>query len=171
MTPVFRRSVCSSGMNRAACTAHGVDINIPAYPAMIAGSGPNYLIVPVKSPALLPSVRFNENKWQMSFVASLADQVLLFADAGDTEVDFNARLVGKDIAIDEDPPIGAAAPAFAAYMHSCHGQQQKRLVVQRGGGQRRKSLLEIEVQGGDGKMQIRVGGQAVLAASATFHLP
>jgi trans-2,3-dihydro-3-hydroxyanthranilate isomerase len=140
------------------------DLDVHDHKPMISSYGDDYLIIPVKSAEALLKARFSTDKWIMSFVATLAKQVLLFTvNKEDEAVDFNARLLGKGIAESDDPPIGTAVPAFAAYIFSACTDGSYKAVLQRGGGARRKSLLEVEAIHSNGKVeQVSVGGSAVL---------
>lgn len=148
------------------------DIDLGLHKAMLVSCNEDYLIVPVKSGDSLEKARFNLDKWTMSFVATLAKQILLFTSNAESEtVDFRARLVGKGIADHEDPPIGSSVPAFAAYMFADAGDGQHRLVVQRGGDGKRISLIEAEVIKSNAQIeQINVGGSAVLVAKGQLIL-
>lgn len=148
------------------------DLEPGEYRPMISSSGNDYLIVPVKSLAVLHRARFNEVKWTMSFVATLASQILLFAvNRSEQPVDFNLRLLGKGIAEQEDPPVASAVPAFAAYVFADHSEGSHRAVLQRGGGERRSSILHAEVIKSHGHMEkITVSGHAVLVGEGDLYL-
>lgn len=147
------------------------DFEIDKYKPMIAGCEDDYLIIPVKSQEALRKACFNLDKWTMSFVATLAKKILLFSvNKTDKAIDFNARLMGKGISASEDPPIGSTVPAFGAYLFSKLGDGCHKAVLQRGEGERRKSILEVEVINADGKIsQINVGGNAVLVAEGSLN--
>jgi trans-2,3-dihydro-3-hydroxyanthranilate isomerase len=149
------------------------DLEQGEYRPMIVSSGHDYLMIPLKSPAALAKARFNEVKWTLSFVATLASQILLFAvNRSSPLVDFNVRLLGKGIGEHEDPPVGSAVPAFAAYVFSGHSEGHHRAVLQRGGGERRSSILHAEVVKSHGHMeQIIVAGHAVLVGEGELYAP
>ena len=148
------------------------DFETDSYKPMIASCGDDYLIIPVKSAEVLVKARFSLDKWIMSFVATLARQILLFSEnKQDENVDFNARLLGKGIAASEDPPIGSTMPAFGAYLFSGLADGEYKAVLQRGGGERRKSILEVAVTKTHGEIcQINVGGSAVLVGKGYLNL-
>ena len=108
----------------------------------------------------------------MSFVATLAKQILLFSkNKQEPGIDFNARLLGRGIIESEDPPIGSTIPAFGAYLYSASIDGCYNAVVQRGGGDRRKSILEVEVVKDNNEIiQINVGGSAVLVGKGSLDL-
>ena len=144
----------------------------PGQAPMLASCVEDYLIVPVKNKDLLRSAVFAENKWITSFVASLANKILLFCEsAKESESDYCARLLGKDIARQDDPPIAPAAPAFAAYLMQQNATNQIAAVLQRGGGEKRKSLIHVQIeQTADAASKIKVGGSAVRVARGEMAL-
>ena len=148
------------------------DIDLSQYKVMISGCGEDYLIVPVKSTVQLNKARFSEDKWIMSFVATLAKQVLLFCEnKSDDSVNYNARLFGKGIGVNEDPPIGTSVPAFGNYLFSGEGDGTYKTLVQRGDGERRISRIEIEVVNHQQQVsEIKVGGHAVMVGEGAIFL-
>ena len=58
--------------------------------------------------------------WSQSIAPQTAAQeILLFSSKTPfLDADFNARLLGPRIGMHDDPPIGTAMPAFAAYLCS-----------------------------------------------------
>jgi len=154
----------------------GIDGNETAYldfKPMIAGCPQPYLIIPVKNNEVLRKAQFNENKWQLSFVASLAHQILLFTgDHPYENVSFSARILGKGVAAHEDPPIGAAAPALGLYLAYGKNDYHRSCLVQRGDENSRISILEINVdKKGPQVMGVQLGGHAIKVAEGYFDLP
>ena len=148
------------------------DIDQSKNKVMISGCGENYLIVPVKSIDQMDRARFNEEKWTMSFVATLAKQILLFCEnRDDALIDYNARLFGKGIAHNEDPPIGTSIPAFGHYVFSNTDEGLHTARVQRGDGGRRISMIEVELNKYQGDVSdIKVGGYAVQVGEGSIRL-
>ena len=135
-----------------------------------------YLIVPVRSLEALQQAQFNRAAWAESLAPSmLAQQILLFCrQTESSEANFHARLVGPQISHQDDPPIGAALPAFAAYLAEQPGLRQGTYIftVERGFDATRKSLLHAEMDKRPGKgLKLRVGGSVVSVTSGTLHLP
>jgi len=149
------------------------DISYNAYQPMFVGSPDYYLIVPVKNNQVLRKAKFNENKWQLSFVASLAKQIMLFTgDHPFNGVNLAARIIGKQIAENEDPPIGAAAPSFGLYLSYGKNDYHRSTLVQRGDEFSRISILEINVdKKGPKVMGLQLGGHAVKVGEGYFDLP
>lgn len=148
------------------------DIGSQIYKPMIAGCPEPYLIVPVKNSKVMRSAVFHENKWQLSFVAPLAKQILLFTKDHDFEnVNFAARIIGKGVELHEDPPIGAAAPAFGLYLSYGINDFHRSCLVQRGDENSRVSILEVNVDKKDASvMAVQIGGHVVKVGEGYFNL-
>jgi len=148
------------------------DIGYNGYKAMIAGCPEPYLIVPLKNNRAVRNAVFHENKWQLSFVAPLARQILLFSGEHPFEnVNFAARMIGKSVGVTEDPPIGAAAPAFALYLAHGKNDYHRSCLVQRGDEHSRVSILEVNVdKKGAEVMGLQLGGHVVKVGEGYFDL-
>lgn len=144
-------------------------------PLLVACERP-YLILPVRSLDALRGARFDAAAWAGSHAPSmLAQELLLFCRQTESpEANFHARLIGPDIDAREDPPVGAALPAFAAYLAAQPGLRAgtHTFTVERGFDATRKSLLHAEFdKRGGGGLTLRVGGQAVQVIRGTLSLP
>jgi len=151
----------------------GSEIGCQTYKAMIAGCPQPCLMIPVKNNKVLRAAHFHENKWQLSFVASLANNVLLFT--GDHPYDgisFTARLMGKDISVNDDPPVGAVAPAFGLYLSYGINDYHRSCMIQRGDEDTRISIIEISVDKDGSRVDaVKLGGNAVKMAEGYFDIP
>jgi trans-2,3-dihydro-3-hydroxyanthranilate isomerase len=144
-------------------------------PLLVACERP-YLILPLRSLEAVTGARFDAAAWAGSHAPSmLAQELLLFCRQTESpQANFHARLIGPDIGPHEDPPVGAALPAFAAYLAAQPGLRAgtHSFTVERGFDATRKSLLQVEFdkrpQGG---LTLRVGGQAVQVIQGTLSLP
>ncbi len=148
------------------------DIGYNEYRPMIAGNPEPYLIVPLKNNHVLRAAQFNENKWQLSFVAPLARQILLFTgEHGFDSVNFAARVIGKGIGDREDPPIGGAAPALGLFLAYGKKDYHRSCMVQRGDADSRVSILEVNVdKKGETVMGVQLGGHVVKMGEGYFDL-
>lgn len=148
------------------------EIGFNDYMPMISGNPEPYLVMPLKNDEALRKAQFNENKWQLSFVAPLARQVLLFTGSHAFEgVNFTARVMGKGVALHEDPPIGAAAPALGLYLSYGKLDYHRSCLVQRGDDASRISILEVNVdKKGDTVMAVQLGGHVVKMGEGYFDL-
>lgn len=146
------------------------------YAPRLVSCGYPYLVVPVWSYESVRKARFNYAAWAQSVAPQTAAQeIMLFAPKGSgPEADFNVRLLGPNIGVHDDPPVGSAMPAFCSYLCSFEHTRKGTHVfaVERGEPVGRRSLIQLEM---DHKAQehlpIRVGGQAVLFAEGQVNLP
>lgn len=135
-------------------------------PLLVASHLP-YLFVPVDNYATLSSIQFDYNAWTASTApATFANAIFLFSvSQNQGELHFHCRLVGPNFGIHEDPPIGAAMPAFAAYLSQFSVGQNLPLsfVAERGIYAGRKSEVYVDVISvSDSAVRVKIGGQAVL---------
>ncbi|MCH9698513.1 MAG: PhzF family phenazine biosynthesis protein [Gammaproteobacteria bacterium] len=146
----------------------------PLMPRMVSTGYP-YLIIPVKSYAAVRKAVFNFNLWSASLAPSTAAQEILLVTSHTNQptIDFHTRLIGAGIGLHEDPPVGAAMPAFAAYLSSHEHVRPGRYAysVERGTVDTRQSLLNVEMdhQGSD-ELLVRLGGQAVLVTEGIMNI-
>lgn len=148
------------------------EIGCLEYKPAIVGCPDAYLILPVKNNSVMRSAHFNENKWQLSFVAPLAKQILLFTSEHNfNDVNFAARIIGKGVTAQDDPPIGSAAPAFGLYLSHGINDYHRSSLVQRGDENSRVSILEVNVDKKDSEVKdLRIGGQVVKVGEGYFDL-
>jgi trans-2,3-dihydro-3-hydroxyanthranilate isomerase len=146
------------------------------YSPRLVSCGFPYLIVPVWNYETVRNARFNSAAWSQSIAPQTAAQeILLFAPKTPfVDSDFNARLLGPHIGIGDDPPIGSAMPALAAYLCSFEHTQKGTHVfaVDRGDAKSRRSVINLEMDNkGHEQLPLRVGGEAVLFAQGIIDLP
>jgi len=145
------------------------------YPRLLSCGLP-YLIVPVWSYETVRNAKFNYSAWSQSIAPQTAAQeILLFAPKTPfVDSDFNARLLGPRIGIHEDPPIGSAMPAFAAYLCSFEHTRKgtHTFAIDRGDTLSRRSVLNVEMDHkGLEELALRVGGEAVMVAEGMMTIP
>ncbi|QQD16642.1 PhzF family phenazine biosynthesis protein [Spongiibacter nanhainus] len=135
-----------------------------------------YLVVPLRSMAALYRARYNAESWAQSSASSVpVNEILVYcSETENPQADFHLRLVGGQIADHDDPPVGAAVPAFAAYL--CQTQTlatgTHSLWVERGMQQRRQSLLKVEFARSEtAPLEVKVGGDAVVVAEGKIRKP
>jgi trans-2,3-dihydro-3-hydroxyanthranilate isomerase len=146
------------------------------YSPRLVSCGVPFLIVPVWNYDAVRKARFNYSAWSQSAAPQTAAQeILLFAPKTPfVDSDFNARLLGPNIGINDDPPVGSAMPAFASYL--CSFEHMKKgtytFAVDRGDAQSRRSVLNLEMDHkGQEQLTLRVGGAAVVFAQGFINLP
>lgn len=141
----------------------------------IASCGRPFLIVPLTSAEAVRQAGFDFKRWSESTApATAAQEILLFSPrTRDPEANFRARLVGPDIGPREDPPVGEAMPAFCGYL--CSFAQLRKgtyaFTVERGGRGSRRSLLSLEMDHkGTDRLNLRIGGEAVVIAEGRIQV-
>ena len=152
------------------------DLENKKFTARLASCGFPYLIVPLRHYEGVRRARFNYKAWSESSAPAMAAQeILLFTGhVPGRETNFHGRLLGPNIALHDDPPIGAALPAFTGYLCS-HEQIRKgtySFSIDRGDERSRRSLLHLEMDNKQSdQLTIRVGGQAVVVVEGTMKIP
>lgn len=152
------------------------DIDHKKYSTRLVSCGFPYLIVPVWNYETVRNARFNYAAWSKSAAPQTAAlEILLFSPKTPyMDANFNARLLGPNIGIHEDPPVGSAMPAFASYLCSYDFTQQgtHTFAVDRGDDKNRRSVLNIEMDHkAQAELTLRIGGEAVLVAEGKMHIP
>lgn len=155
---------------------HQADLDHIKYSPRLVACGMPYLIVPVWKYETVRKARFNYAAWSRSAAPQTAAQeILLFAPKTPyPDSDFNLRLLGPHIGHDDDPPVGAAVPAFASYLCSFEHTRKgtHTFAVDRGDASSRRSLINVEMDHkGKAQLTLRVGGSAVIFAEGTVFLP
>lgn len=146
------------------------------YSPRLVSCGFPYLIVPVWQYESVRKARFNYAAWSQSAAPQTAAQeIILFAPKSpNSDADFNVRLLGPNISVQDDPPVGSGMPAFCSYLCSFEHTQKgtHAFAVERGELSTRRSLLQLEMDNKQQeKLTIRIGGQAVIFAEGVIRLP
>lgn len=146
------------------------------YAPRLVSCGLPYLVIPVWQYDSVRRARFNDAAWNQSIAPQTAAQeILLFSPKTPfTDADFNVRLLGSRIGLQEDPPVGNAMGAFAAYLCSFDFMQKGTytFAVDRGDEYSRRSVLSLEMDNKrEESLTIRVGGEAVMVAEGVMSVP
>ncbi|MDF1584210.1 MAG: PhzF family phenazine biosynthesis protein [Methyloprofundus sp.] len=157
----------------------GIDqahIDTKKYAARLVACDVPYLIVPVYYYAAVRNAVFNFSAWSQSIAPQTAAQEILIISPKTPyqDSDFAARLVGPNIGLHDDPPVGSAMPALAAYLCSFESMQKGTytFAVQRGDENMRRSILNLEMDHkGEDRLTIRVGGEAVMVVQGEMLVP
>ncbi|MCG2635279.1 MAG: PhzF family phenazine biosynthesis protein [Gammaproteobacteria bacterium] len=152
------------------------EIDSRVFSVRLVSCGFPYLIVPVHSYATVRRAQFNYRAWgQSTAPQTAAQEILLFSGrTPHADANFNARLLGPDIGIHDDPPVGSAMPAFAAYLASHEHIQlgTHTFAVDRGDDQSRRSVLNLEMDHrNQALLTLRLGGQATIVAEGRIRTP
>jgi len=148
------------------------ELGIAGYTPMVVATDQPYLVVPVNSFAAVRRAKFDYRAWANSSApASLTHQALLFSTETEFEGSaFHCRLLGPEIGVNEDPPIGSSVPSFSAYLCEM-GRPEHHFAAERGGGRFRRSLLHVHAEKrGQRSVAVRVGGTAVMVSDGHIHL-
>ena len=151
------------------------DLDHKKYSPRLVSCGYPYLVVPVWNYESVRKARFNHAAWAQSAAPQTAAQeILLFAPKSPTPAaDFHARLLGPNLALHDDPPVGSAMPAFCCYLCSFEHTRKgtHAFTVERGTQDSRQSLIQLEMDHKQQeKLTVRVGGKAVLFAQGEIDL-
>ena len=148
------------------------ELKVNGYSPMVVATEYPYLVIPVSSYGAVRRAKFDYRAWnESSAPATLSHQALLFST--ETELQdsgYHCRLLGPEIGVNEDPPIGSSVPAFAGYLCETSSPEHH-FTAERGGGRFRRSLLEVRAQKeGASSVGVRVSGTAVLVCDGHLHL-
>jgi trans-2,3-dihydro-3-hydroxyanthranilate isomerase len=151
------------------------DIDHKKYGTRLVSCGFPYLVVPVWSYEAVRNAKFNYAAWSHSAAPQTAAQeIILFSPkTPNSDVNFNVRLMGPNIGVNEDPPVGSAMPAFASYLCSFESTQEgtHTFSVERGDANSRRSVINIEMDHrGKSELNLRIGGEAVMVAEGKLHI-
>lgn len=152
------------------------DITGQPYKPLLVSCGRPYLVIPLRSRAAVRKAAFSYRHYTASSAPSMmAREMLLFAtQAADRSANFHARLVGPEIGVNEDPPIGSSIPAFAGQLcaHDHVRPGTHTFAAERGTRETRLSVLHVEMENkGREELGVRVGGPAVLVSRGTLIAP
>ena len=157
----------------------GIDaayIDNKKYSTRLVSCGVPYLVVPTFYYETIREAKFDFAAWTQSIAPQTAAQEILLVSPKTPaqDSDFAVRLVGPNIGLHDDPPVGSAIPTLAAFLCSFDHLQTGTytFAVERGDVKARRSILNMEMDHkGEDTLTIRVGGEAVVAAEGTMHIP
>lgn len=176
VSPIVDRFAPPNGELASFLTILEGQIDTKKHCTRLVSCGFPYLIVPVYNYETVRNARFNFQAWSQSIAPQTAAQeILLFsAKTPFQEANFNARLLGPNIGRYDDPPVGTAMPAFAAYLCSFEHLQKgtHTFAVDRGDERSRRSVINLEMDNKrEDTLTIRVGGEAVMVAEGCMTIP
>jgi PhzF family phenazine biosynthesis protein len=152
------------------------EIDHKKFATRLVSCGFPYLIVPVWNYETVRNAKFNFTAWsQSSAPQTAAQEILLFSPkTAFMDSNFNARLLGQNIGVHDDPAVGSAIPAFASYLCSFDFTQEgtHTFAVDRGDADNRRSVINVEMDHKAGSaLNLRIGGEAVLVAEGKMYIP
>lgn len=141
------------------------------FPIQEVSTGVYALIVPVKTLEAVKKASIVRDKYfaLIKNIESLG--ILIFApEAYDSERDLNARFFADALGIPEDPATGSANGCLAGYLvkHRYFDRDKIDIKVEQGFEIGRPSLLYLRAENIDGKIDVNVGGKAVMVARGEF---
>ncbi len=145
------------------------------YRVRLVSAGYPYLVVPLFYYETVRKARFDYNSWSQSNAPQTgAQEILLFSSkTPNPDSEFALRLVGPNIGLRDDPPVGTALSAFAAYLCS-FDQLQKgtyAFAVERGEEKTRRSVINLEMDHkGEDELPLRIGGEAIMMAEGALKV-
>lgn len=151
------------------------EIDHKKYATRLVSCGFPYLIVPVWNYESVRKAKFNFTAWSQSAAPQTAAQEILLFSAKTVHKDsnFNARLLGQNSGVNDDPAVGSAMPAFASYLCSFDFTQEgtHTFAVDRGDDDNRRSVINIEMDHKAGTaLKLRIGGEAVMVAKGKMFI-
>jgi trans-2,3-dihydro-3-hydroxyanthranilate isomerase len=151
------------------------EIDHKKYTSRLVSCGFPYLVVPVWNYETVRNAKFNLSAWNHSSgPQSAAQEILLFSPkTAFKESNFNARLLGPNIGIHADPPIGSAIPAFASYLCSFDFTQYgtHTFTVDRGDIKNRRSVIDVEMDHkAEAALNLRIGGKAIMVSAGKMFI-
>ena len=152
------------------------DIDNSKFQSRLVFTEQSYLVVPIKTYTAIRNAKFDYNTWSQSIAPTcMAKEILLFSKQTDVRhSNFHARLLGPEIGVNDDPPIGSAMPAFTGYLcdHDHIKEGTHTFVIDRGFATTRKSVLNIEMDNKKNEsLEVRVGGPAVMVGEGIMTIP
>lgn len=176
VSPIVDRFAPPNGELASFLSIPEAQIDTKKYSTRLVSCGFPYLIVPVYTYETVRSARFNFQAWSQSIAPQTAAQEILLFSAKTPfhDSDFNARLLGPNIGLHDDPPVGTAMPAFAAYLCSFEHLQKGTYTfsVDRGDTKNRRSLINLEMDHKrEADLTFRIGGEAVMVAEGRMTIP
>lgn len=156
----------------------GIDaayIDNKKYSTRLVSCGTPYLVVPLFYYETLREAKFDFTAWSQSIAPQTAAQEILLVSpkTPSQDSDFAIRLLGPNIAFNEDPPVGSSIPTLAAFLCSFDHMQKGTYTfsVQRGDEKTRRSLINLEMDHkGEDTLNLRVGGEAVMVAEGKIQI-
>ncbi|TYK64958.1 PhzF family phenazine biosynthesis protein [Colwellia echini] len=149
-------------------------LKVESFHPMLVASHVPYLFIPVDNVATLESVHFDYKAWAASTApATFANAIFLFTTSTQNEkLYFHCRLLGPNFSIHDDPPIGAAIPAFSGYLNQFIKQDLPlKFTAQRGSEARRVSVIEAGLLSVvEDNVEVSIGGNAILVAEGKLYL-
>lgn len=152
---------------------------VPDAAAQRLGSGPEFLVIPLRDRAALDRARIDPARWPEAESRYRLKALLPFCleaqEPGSAQV--QARMFAPGFGIPEDPATGSAAPALLVYLvrqglADLDGEGGFRLAIGQGEALGRPSRLRAEARWSAGAFSnVTVAGQGVIQAQGRWRRP
>jgi trans-2,3-dihydro-3-hydroxyanthranilate isomerase len=147
------------------------DIGFGMHKPSVYSAGVIFYLVPVKSPAVLASVKPEPRGWAEVFPLEHNSVYVYTETPSETGNDFAARMFSPGMGLGEDPATGAAAAALIGELAQDATDGQTEYVVRQGKEMGRLSHITIQIRkDGDTLTHGGIGGDAVIVGQGSFEL-
>ncbi|MBF0276895.1 MAG: PhzF family phenazine biosynthesis protein [SAR324 cluster bacterium] len=172
--PVFPNPVPSSSDIAASLSLDNSDLMTGKYQQKVVDCGVTFLIVPLRSLAVIEKIRIDSSHWKRTMKDLSAVGMYVFTtETAQQSSNIHARMFAPDEGILEDPATGSAATALAGYLADLvNVDGPLHWVLEQGFEMGRPSIIDVEADRKSGKtVAIRVGGNSVIVSEGTIDLP
>jgi trans-2,3-dihydro-3-hydroxyanthranilate isomerase len=141
------------------------------FPVQEVSTGLPFFIVPLKTLASLKKAKIDRDKYFAFIRDSWAKGILVFCpEAHEGQNDISVRVFVDCFGIPEDPATGSGNGCLAGYLvkHRYFGKDSIELRSEQGYEIGRPSLLLLKAKQDSARIDISVGGKAVIAAKGEF---
>jgi trans-2,3-dihydro-3-hydroxyanthranilate isomerase len=141
------------------------------FPIQDVSTGVPFIIVPLKSLTAVKQARIDKDRYFELIKNTQAKAILVFSpETYNKENDLNVRVFADYYGVPEDPATGSANGCLAGYLvkHRYFGDDRIDIRVEQGYEIGRPSLLFLRAEDKEGKMDVLVGGKAIMVAKGEF---
>lgn len=142
-----------------------------SFPIQEVSTGVPFLIVPLKSQAILKRIKVNQDKYFELINNTQAKSILVFCpETYNPENNLSVRVFADYLGVPEDPATGSANGCLAGYLvhYSYFGEESINLRVEQGYEIGRPSLLLLKAEKKDREIEVFVGGKVIMVAKGEF---
>jgi len=143
------------------------------FPVMEVSTGSPDIIIPLKRLHAVKRARINREFYYDLIEKIESKAVYLFAPETDNpDNQIHARMFADYFGVSEDPATGSAAGCLAGYLvhNKFFGRDKVELKIEQGAEIGRDSILYLDAQAKDDKIEINVGGKVQMVAKGKLYL-
>lgn len=141
------------------------------FPLQEVSTGLPFFIVPLKTLSALKAAKVDQDKYFAFIKDSWAKGILVFCpETHEAQNDISVRVFVDYFGVPEDPATGSGNGCLAGYLvkHRYFGKDRIDIRSEQGYEIGRPSLLLLQAEEGNAKINISVGGKAVIVARGEF---